>query len=297
MTDIPIIAMTAHAMAGDQDKSAAAGMNDHVTKPIDPTQLFSILARWISNTSCRDQKSDEPTISKSPEAESKAGDSGPAPPEDPPFPGALEGFDLSAGLKRLGGNKTFYLKLLKGFVERYSDTAADIRMALDAGNYRQAHSMIHDIKGLAGNISAVHLQEAASELEKRVKRVSEDAPPERDAILSAFNTFETRLMEALQAARTLKTQTPELSPPASTEKPMGMLPPELAAEAAQRLREAAEMGDVSGLKEIGEHYCSRTLDFTPYRNRINALADDFNFEEIVHLADHLAKMTGEAATA
>ncbi len=45
--DLPIIAMTAHAMAGDQEKSTAAGMNDHVTKPIDPEQLFATLARWI----------------------------------------------------------------------------------------------------------------------------------------------------------------------------------------------------------------------------------------------------------
>ena len=44
---IPIIAMTAHAMAGDEEKSLAAGMNGHVTKPIDPDQLFAALQKWI----------------------------------------------------------------------------------------------------------------------------------------------------------------------------------------------------------------------------------------------------------
>jgi CheY-like chemotaxis protein len=294
MTDIPIIAMTAHAMAGDQDKSAAAGMNDHVTKPIDPTQLFAVLARWISNAACRVFKPDEPDISKSSEEPTMAADAASGPPEDSLLPDALEGFDLVAGLKRLGGNKAFYLKLLMGFVDRYSETTADIRQALDVGNYRQAHSMIHDIKGLAGNISAVHLQGAASELEKQVKHVTDDHPPETDAIRSAFSTFETRLYEALQAVQTLKTQTPEL-PSASTDESMGVFPSDVAAEAAKRLREAAEMGDVSGLKEIGEYFCSLSIDFAPYRNRISRLADDFDFEEILHIADHLEKMTEETA--
>jgi DNA-binding response OmpR family regulator len=45
--NVPIIAMTAHAMAGDEDKSLKAGMNGHVTKPIDPDQLFSTLQKWV----------------------------------------------------------------------------------------------------------------------------------------------------------------------------------------------------------------------------------------------------------
>jgi hypothetical protein len=68
--DLPIIAMTAHAMAGDQEKSTAAGMNDHVTKPIDPDKLFETLAKWIGAPgSPLDQEGVAPTIPPEPAAE------------------------------------------------------------------------------------------------------------------------------------------------------------------------------------------------------------------------------------
>ena len=113
--DLPIIAMTAHAMAGDQEKSAAAGMNDHVTKPIDPKQLYAVLARWISASPPPAEETRAPEMIP-PDADGKAlDDSAPISAEAQPFPDALEGFDLMAGLSRLQGNKALYRKLLTGF--------------------------------------------------------------------------------------------------------------------------------------------------------------------------------------
>jgi len=70
------------------------------------------------------------------------------------------------------------------------------------------------------------------------------------------------------------------------------LAPDLAKEAAARLREAAEMGDMSGLTAIAEEMASRSEVFAPYQSKIAQPADDFNFEGILELANDLAKTPG-----
>jgi two-component system, sensor histidine kinase and response regulator len=289
--DMPIIAMTAHAMAGDQEKSAAAGMNDHITKPIDPKQLYAVLARWISASPA--QVREERAQMMLPQgADGKTpGDPAPIPAEAQPFPDALEGFDLMDGLNRLQGNKALYRKLLTGFVARYTQTANDIRQALDAGDYNKTHGMIHDIKGLAGNLAALPLQAAAAELEKLIKHADEKSPPPPDAVKKAFASFETRMDQALRSAQQLESLAVQPSPSPTVES-TGELPPDLAIEAAGKLREAAEMGDVSGLTAIAAEMASRSSNFAPYQRRIAQMIDDFDFDGILGLANDLGKLPG-----
>jgi CheY-like chemotaxis protein len=100
--ELPIIAMTAHAMAGDEDKSLQAGMNGHVTKPIDPDQLFSALQKWIKPSDKRAQVQQPEVIDKDPvEVE--------AIPEEEQLPESLPGFDLTDGLKRLQGETKSFI--------------------------------------------------------------------------------------------------------------------------------------------------------------------------------------------
>ncbi len=106
-------------MAGDEDKSLQAGMNGHVTKPIDPDQLFATLQKWIKPSEKRVQAR-QPEISvEGPESQ--------AIPEEEELPESLPGFDLSDGLKRLQGNKRLYRKLLLSFATDYCGAANDIR--------------------------------------------------------------------------------------------------------------------------------------------------------------------------
>jgi PAS domain S-box-containing protein len=286
--DLPIIAMTAHAMAGDHDKSVAAGMNDHVTKPIDPEQLFAALARWITvgKPAVRDEILPD-VIGEESAVEAKAASVATIPSETP-FPAVLEGFDLEAGLQRLRGNEALYRKLLVSFATKYTQRAVDIRQALDVKDYHQAHGLIHDIKGLAGNLAALQLQAAAADLEKMVKHADDENPPSPEILNSTFSTFETLLNLALLAAQTLKPAEGEPGSAPSAEPTQGV-PPDLAREAADRLREAAEMGDVSGLTNIAGEMASRCEGFAPYQSKIAQLADDFDFDGILALTKELEK--------
>ena len=154
--------MTAHAMAGDEQKSLDAGMSGHVTKPIDPDQLFATLQKWIKPVAERTVVQ-ESTVRDTPAEDrqtmSVADD----------LPQSLPGFDLAAGLVRLMGNKRLYRKLLLDLGANYGEAAGEIREALAADDFNRAHSLIHNLKGLAGNLAATDLQAAAVEMEKLVK--------------------------------------------------------------------------------------------------------------------------------
>jgi two-component system sensor histidine kinase/response regulator len=194
--DLPIIAMTAHAMAGDQEKSTAAGMNDHVTKPIDPEKLFATLAKWLSATGpagapgAAYREAAVLVPARSPIVE--------------PFPSTLDGFDLPAGLRRLQGNETLYRKLLLSFADKYAAAAGDLRRLLEGGEYLTAHHLVHDVKGLAGNLAALRLQAATAELERLVKPASAEDPPPAEPLARALAAFEDLLDQAIASAVSLR---------------------------------------------------------------------------------------------
>ncbi len=167
--NVPIIAMTAHAMAGDDKKSIETGMNDHITKPIDPDQLFATLQKWIKPVA---ERAEVPKSLPAPGGP-PVHETPPEPDQDVPaedeLPESLPGFDLAAGLSRLMGNKRLYRKLLLNFGANYGGVADKIREALATRDFKQVHSLVHNLKGLAGNLEATNLQTAAVEMEKLVK--------------------------------------------------------------------------------------------------------------------------------
>ena len=176
--DLPILAMTAHAMVGDREKSIDAGMNDHVTKPIDPAELFSALARWIPPS---------------------AGDgSGPVVPSQSAevlLPESIPGVEVAAGLMRVGGNKALYRKLLLKMRAEYPAMTASIRTALAEGRTKDAEIAAHSVKGSAGNVGAVALQEAAGELESAI---AHNAPEVWEARLEGFDAALQTFVAALE---------------------------------------------------------------------------------------------------
>ena len=276
--DLPIIAMTAHAMAGDEDKSLEAGMNGHVTKPIDPDQLFSTLQKWIKPCEKRAQVEQSDASAEKPEPQKVL-------PAEDEFPKSLSGFDLEDGLKRLQGNKKLYRKLLLSFATDYSTVANEIRQALDAEDFDQAHSLVHNLKGLAGNLAATKLQAAAVNLEKLVKGVEKKIPSVKDLNLK-FSELENALNQALESAQSLGVSAEE-----SIEKPsaeaLADIPAELSRDIAKRIRNAAEIGDVMTLNAIAEEIKNQSDSCIPLGKLIIQMAEEFDLDGIQKLADDL----------
>lgn len=277
--ELPIIAMTAHAMAGDREKSLEAGMNDHVTKPIDPVQLFATLRKWIKPVTERTalQKTQAPDSAFEPQQ---------AVPDEGELPDALPGFDLAAGLSRLMGNKRLYRKLLLDFGANYRGVAADIREALAAGDFNQAHSLVHNLKGLAGNLEATDLQAAAKELEKLIKGAVGKTISDQE-LARPFAELEETLNRAFEAVQPLGLPVANKAFGISQGE-MAAVPPELIKRTVDRLKEAVETGDVTRIKTIAEELKSECDSMAPFCRELVRLAEDFDFDGVQKLLLDLA---------
>jgi len=268
---IPILAMTAHAMAGDEQKSLDAGMNGHVTKPIDPDQLFAALQKWIKPGGKQSQGRLPQISTQNPEPDQTV-------PHEAALPESLPGFDLATGLKRLMGNKNLYRKLLVDFGTKYTETANEIREALDAKDFGRVHSLVHNLKGLAGNLEAGDLQAATVEMEKMVKGQTEETVSASELNLK-FSDLEDALNRAIGAVKILVPPDEKKTIEGSGDE-TAFASPELAKGTIDRIKAAAEMGDVAQIKSIAEELKSESDAMAPFCDELGKLAEDFDFDGI-----------------
>jgi signal transduction histidine kinase/CheY-like chemotaxis protein len=275
--ELPVIAMTAHAMTGDEEKSLEAGMNDHVTKPIDPDHLFDVLQKWI-------QPSEKRVQAKQPEVSVECSDLI----GQDELPESLPGFDLRAGLERLRGNKSLYKKLLLNFSADYSDAVREIREALAATEMDRAHGLVHSLKGVAGNLGATDLQAAATEMENLVKGVDKDKAPSPDVFELTLAALEKALAEVSESVKTLGPSTAGQAAEPSAES-MASVVAALDQDVAKRIRDAAEMGDMNQLTTIADELKSQSDSIAPFCDRIIQLAGDFDFDGIINIVNEIEK--------
>ncbi len=225
LADLPVIAMTAHASASDRDRCLDAGMNDHVVKPIDSDALFKMLGKWT--------RAGEGRAARRRKAQAAADSDAVA------FPEHIPGMNLDAGLKRLQGNKTLYLKLLRKFTAKYGRVIGDIRAAVTENRLDQAHQLTHALTGMAGNLSAVRLHASARRLENAIKADADD-------MRAALQETETHLAAVIAAVRETdaphEAEAPEApEPPPAEAEPEETDPAALLAEVTPMLGELAKL--------------------------------------------------------
>jgi CheY-like chemotaxis protein len=150
--NLPILAMTAHAMSGDRERSLNAGMNDHVTKPIDPDRLMAALIRWMP---AKPAELPEPKLER---VEPMA--------LEDTMPAHLPPFDLKAALLRTNAKPRLLRKLMLGFRDQYRNGISDLRAHAAAGRNADAERLAHSLKSVAAMLEARDLTEAASVVEQ-----------------------------------------------------------------------------------------------------------------------------------
>jgi signal transduction histidine kinase/DNA-binding response OmpR family regulator len=149
--DLPVIALTAHAMGEERSRCHDAGMNDHLAKPIDVTQLMATLSHWLVPL---EEGATEQEWTKS------------SPPDEAGIPVSLPGFDLQTALKRLGGNQPLLLRLVREFAESRVGVMGEIRETLVNDDRETARHLAHALRGCAGNLGADAVVAAAGALEE-----------------------------------------------------------------------------------------------------------------------------------
>jgi HPt (histidine-containing phosphotransfer) domain-containing protein len=176
------------------------------------------------------------------------------------------------------GNKRLYRKLLLDFGANYGAVATEISEALEAKDFKQAHSLVHNLKGLAGNLEATNLQAAAVELEKLVRGQAAKKTSDKE-LKRKFAELENAIQQALDAVGTLG-PTADKRTIASNKEAIASVPPELIQKVTDSIKTAAEMGDVMKIKSIAEELKSKSDAMGPFCDELVQLAEDFDFDGI-----------------
>ncbi len=150
---LPIVAMTANAMAGDRERCLEAGMNDYVAKPIDPDRLMAKLQQWV-----KPRPPGTPAVR-----------AGGAAPSAAVLLDGIAGLDVPLGLHQALGREGLYLSLLSKFIATYTDAPLRIAGAIAEADWTSAERMAHTLKGVAAQIGAGELRLIASQLEEALR--------------------------------------------------------------------------------------------------------------------------------
>ncbi|MDD5295593.1 MAG: response regulator [Rhodocyclaceae bacterium] len=170
MTDIPILAMTANAFAEDKANCFDAGMNDFITKPVDPEALFSSLLKWLPKTRAAS------STSIVPDGQRRSG----APDASPATAGInnslpeVDGFDVPRSLARVNGDVEQYRHFLRMFRDRNAESIRKLAATMALEDRTTALRIAHSLKGSSGTIGAMRLEATVAELEESLKGTAAD---------------------------------------------------------------------------------------------------------------------------
>ncbi|MDQ1900567.1 response regulator [Paracoccus sp. WLY502] len=202
---LPIIAMTAHAFAEERQDCLAAGMDDHLTKSVDPAHLIATLERWL--VMGRNAVSGTASL-----------------------PDALPPFGIAAALARVNGNRDLLLRLILSFADSHAHACDDLTTLLDQGKAEDAHRLAHTLRGVAASLELPDVAAAAGQLEQAL------SPGGEGDVAALLALLRPPLARAVAAAGQLRSMA-SVALPMRGASPQADADPNLLAEALDTLRD------------------------------------------------------------
>ena len=181
---VPILAMTANAFSADRENCLAAGMNDHIAKPVDPEALFDALVRWLSQSGIHWQPEsfaprNAPTDGASASLEKRGTDI----------------IDYDGLLRRFDGRGEFVARLVSSALDYYTNAPMELDTLITAGDFAGIGRIAHGLKGTSGNLMAARLRDLAQRTQTAVQT---GAPDALDSARELRNALDTMLNECRQ---------------------------------------------------------------------------------------------------
>ena len=176
----PIIALTANAMKGDDERCMEAGCDGYLPKPVDHKKLQAVVSRYLSGESDSGVESDNPTAvpMPQPETESSGPSFAPAPSSDPGIEALRDIIDWDQLIERLGDEETVR-EIMPIYIEDTKEHFEKLSAAVEVGDCVGVASHAHALKGVGRNLSVTQLADLAAQME----RAGRDNDPEATKLL------------------------------------------------------------------------------------------------------------------
>ncbi len=276
--DLPIVAMTAHAMAEERRRCQVLGMNGVVTKPIEPELLYATLARFATVAPAG--------TSVAPPGAARAIDPSPPPAMTPPaaLP-VIAGLDTTTGLRRVGGKLAFYRQMLARFAREQGSFESRFAQAVSSGDWHAALREAHTLKGLAGSMGATEVQARAEALEKAARDKSAQGVTGPLAEVVACLVPLVRALEAQVTPESLQgAAAATRTPPAGVSPAAGEAAPQASVDWAARFRRLLSEGDLEAKELWDVRRAELSSGLSPQTlARISLALENYEFDSVVAL--------------
>jgi signal transduction histidine kinase/CheY-like chemotaxis protein/HPt (histidine-containing phosphotransfer) domain-containing protein len=249
---VPIIAATANSFLEDQERCIAAGMTEHLSKPIDPRRLRAVLERWL------------PTQANEAPVERRSS------PALPAWLAESPAVDAASAVAVLEGRVALYLRLVRAFVRDRSNDAAALRVMIDEARWSDARRAAHTLKSVSATLGAGELATRSAELERRCMRGTRDEA--LDQCLSLFVVEFERVQRALAAS----VERDEFESAAATDGDVARV---------RELRELLKQSDATAVSLVTERADELRRALGGSFAAIATLVEQFDFDAALALID------------